>query len=110
MADVLRLAPCLLFVLLIAVAAVPAAAEPRMPGLKLQSDETGIFDRLARSRQAPVLGPVLGRRFLEEEATPAWTPPFGPSANERAEERGRRGLRFSVRPSHGLKAMARLRF
>jgi hypothetical protein len=110
MADILRLAPCLLIVLLIAVAAAPAAAEPRMGGLKLQSVGTGNFDRPARSRHDPVLGPVLSRRFLLEEATPTWTLPFGPRASERAEERGRRGLSFSVRPGHGLKGMAKLRF
>jgi hypothetical protein len=106
MADILRLAPWLLIVLLIAVAAAPAAAEPRMGGLKLQSVETGNFDRPARSRHDPVLGPVLNRRFLPEEATSSWTLPFGPRANER----DRRGLSFSVRPGHGLKAMAKIRF
>jgi hypothetical protein len=106
MADILRLAPWLLIVLLITVAAGPAAAEPRSGGLKLQSVETGNFDRPARSRHDPVLGPMLSRRFLLEEATPTWTLPFGPSASER----DRRGVTFSVRPSHGLKAMAKIRF
>jgi len=102
MADILRLAPWLLIVLLIAVAAAPAAAEPRMGGLKLQSVETDNFDRPARSRHDP----VLSRRFLQEDITPAWTLPFGPRANER----DRRGLSFSVRPGHGLKGFAKIRF
>jgi hypothetical protein len=98
MADALRLAPWLL----IAVAAAPAAAEPHMPRLKFQSVEAGNFDRPARARHDP----VLGRRLLEEEATPAWTLPFG----ARGDERDSRGVSFSVRPHHGLKAMAKIRF
>jgi hypothetical protein len=110
MADVLHLAPLLLFVLLLAVAAAPAAAKPRMPELTLDTVAAGNFNEPARNRHDPVRDPVLGRRFVEEEALPTWTLPFGPSAGERAEERGRRGLSFRVRPGHGVKAMARLRF
>lgn len=111
MAAVLLLAP-VLFVLLMAVAAAPAAAAPRLSDWKLQTVEAGNFDRPARHRQDPVLGQVFGRQLFpeESEALPAWTLPFGSSAGERAEERGRRGLSFRVRPGHGLKAMARLRF
>jgi hypothetical protein len=115
MAAVLLLTP-VLFVLLMAVAAAPAAAAPRLSDWKLQTVEAGNFDRPARNRHDPVLGrvfdPVFGRQLLpeESEALPAWTLPFGTSAGERAEERGRRGLSFRVRPGHGLKAMARLRF
>jgi hypothetical protein len=106
MAEVLHLAPMLLFVLLLAVAAVPAAAKPRMPELTLDTVAAGNFNEPARNRHDPVRDPVLGRRFAQEEALPTWTLPFGPSAGER----DRRGLSFSVRSHHGLKAMARLRF
>ena len=102
MADALRLAPCLLILLLIAVAAAPAAAEPHMPRLKFEPVAAGNFDRPAWARHDP----VLGRRLLQDEISPTWTLPFGP----RASERERRGLSFSVRPSHGLKAMAKIRF
>lgn len=105
MAAILLLAP-LLFVLLIAVAAAPAAAQPKMSNWELQTTEAGNFHRPARTRHDPVLGPVLGGRFFQEETMPAWTLPFGP----RAGERDRRGLSFSVRPSHGLKAKATIRF
>lgn len=105
MAVVLLLTP-LLIVLLMAVAAAPAAAAPRMSNLKLQTVEAGNFDRPAQNRHDPVLGPVLGLRFFEEETMPTWTLPFGP----RAGERDRRGLSFSVRPSDGLKATAKIRF
>jgi hypothetical protein len=104
MAAVLLLTP-LLFVLLITVAAAPAAAEPKMSNWKLQTTQAGNFDRPARTRHDPVLGPVLGGRFVQEEVLSTWTP-FGP----RAGERDRRGLSFSVHPSHGLKAMAKIRF
>jgi hypothetical protein len=97
---VLLLTP-LLFVLLITVAAAPAAAEPKMSHWKLQKTEAGNFDRPVRTRHDPVLG---GRFF--EETTPAWNIPFGPTAGER----DRPGLSFSVHPSHGLKAMAKIRF
>jgi len=105
MAAILVLTP-LLFVLLIAVAAAPAAAEPKMSNWKLQTTEAGNFDRPALTRRDPVLGPVLGGRFFQDETMPAWTLPFGP----RAGERDHRGLSFSVHPSHGIKAMARIRF
>jgi hypothetical protein len=105
MAAVLLLTP-LLFVLLIAVAAAPAAAEPKMSNWKLQTTQAGNFDRPARTRHDPALGPVLGGRFFQEETMPALTLPFGPGAGER----DRRGFRFSVHPSHGLKAVARIRF
>lgn len=105
MAVVLPLAPLLLIAWLIAVTAAPAAAAPRMSNWKLQTAEVGSFDRPARNRHDPVLGPVLGLRFFQEEIIPAWTPPFGPGAGERD-----RGLSFRVRPGHGLKAMARIRF
>jgi len=101
---VLLLTP-VLFVLLITVAAAPAAAEPKMSNWKLQTTEDGNFDRPARTGHDPVLSPVLGGRFFEE-TTPAWNLPFGPTAGER----DRRGLSFSVHPSHGLKAMAKIRF
>lgn len=101
MAVVLPLAPLLLIMLLIAVAAAPAAAEPRMSDMQLQTGEAGNFDKPARARHDP----VLGRRFVQEETMPAWTLPFGSSAGERD-----RGLSFRVRPGHGLKAMARIRF
>jgi hypothetical protein len=104
MAAVLLLTP-VLFVLLIAVAAAPAVAAPRLSDWKLQTVEAGNFDRPARARHDPVLGPVLGLRFFEDETMPALTPPFGPSAGDRD-----RGLSFRVRPGHGLKAMARIRF
>lgn len=105
MPCVLLLTP-LLFVLLIAVAAAPAAAAPRLSDWKLQTVEAGNFDRPARNRHDPVFGPVLGLRFFEEETMPTWALPFGPGAGDR----DRRGLSFRVRPGHGLKAMARLRF
>jgi hypothetical protein len=105
MAVVLLLTP-LLIVLLMAVAAAPAAAAPRMSDWKLQMVEASNFDRPARTRHDPVLGPVLGLRLFEEETIPTWTQPFGP----RAGERDRRGLTFSVRPSNGLKATAKIRF
>ena len=105
MAAVLLLTP-LLFVLLIGIAAAPAGAEPKMPSWTLQTTEAGNFDRPARSRHNPVPGPVLGGRFSQDEIMPAWTLPFGPHAGER----NRRGLSFSVSPSHGLKGMARIRF
>jgi hypothetical protein len=106
MADALPLTPLPLIVLLIAVAAAPATAEPRMSDWKLQAVEAGSFDRPARTRHDPVLGPVLGLRFFEEEIILTWTPPFGP----RAGERDRRGLTFIVRPTDGLKATAKIRF
>jgi hypothetical protein len=105
MAAVLLLTP-LLLVLLITVAAAPAAAEPKMSNWKLQATQAGNFDRPARTRHDPVLGPVLGGRLFQEETMPALTLPFAP----RAGERDRRGLSFSVHPSHGLKAVARIRF
>ena len=101
MAAVLLLTP-VLFVLLMAVAAAPAAAAPRPSDWKLQTVEAGNFDQPARNRPDPVFG--LG--LFQEEIVPAWTIPFGPGAGER----DRRGLSFRVRPGHGLKAMARLRF
>ena len=107
MAAVLLLAPLLLLIgLLIGVAAAPAAAAPRMSNWKLQTVEAGNFDGPQRTRHDPVLGPVLGLRFSQEETMQTWTLPFGP----RAGERDRRGLSFSVRPSHGLKATAKIRF
>jgi hypothetical protein len=106
MADVLHLAPLLLFVLLLAVAAAPAAAKPRTPELTLDTVAAGNFNEPARNRHDPVFGPALGRRFVQEEDLPTWTLPLGPSARER----DRRGLSFRVRPGHGVKAMARLRF
>jgi len=105
MAAVQLLTP-LLFVLLIAVAAAPAAAEPKMFNWTLQTTDAGNFDRPARTRHDLVPGPMLGSRFFQEETMPAWNLPFGP----RAGERNGRGLSFSVRPSHGIKAMARIRF
>jgi hypothetical protein len=104
MAAVVLLAP-VLFVLLMAVAAAPAAAAPRTSDWTLQTVDAGSFDRPARGRHDPVFGLSL----FQEEIVPAWTLPFGPRADERAEGRGRRGLSFRVRP-HGLKATARLRF
>lgn len=109
MAAVLLLTP-VLFVLLMAVAATPAAAQPRMPGWKLQTVEAGNLDNPARTRHDPVFGPVFGpvldRRFVEDGAMPDWTLLFG----HRANDRDRRGMSFSVRPSHGLKARAKFRF
>lgn len=105
MAAVLLLTP-LLFVLLITVAAAPAATEPKISNWKLQTTAAGNFDWPARARRDPVLGPVLGGRFFQEETMPALTLPFAPHAGDR----NRRGLSFSVHPSHGLKAMARIRF
>ena len=101
---VLLLTP-VLFVLLITVAAAPAAAEPKMSNWKLKTTEAGNFDRPVRTPHDPALSPVLRGGFFEE-TMPAWNLPFGPTAGER----DRRGLSFSVHPSHGLKAMAKIRF
>ena len=106
MAVVLTLAPWPLFVLLIAVAAVPAATQPRTPGLKLQTVEAGNLDHPVWARHDPVFGPEPNRRFVQQEAMPDWTLLFG----HRANDRDRRGMSFSVRPSHGLKAKAKFRF
>jgi len=105
MAAVLLLTP-LLFVLLITVAAAPAAVEPKMSNWKLQATRVRNVDRPARARHDPLLGPVLGGRLFQEETMPVLTLPFAP----RAGERDRRGLSFGVHPSHGLKAVARFRF
>jgi hypothetical protein len=105
MADPLPLTPLLLIALLIAVAAAPAAAKPRMPDMQMHSVDAGGFDKLTWARRDPVLGPVLGPRFAQEEVLPTWPLPFGPR-----DGRDRRGLSFGVRPQHGLKAMMRFRF
>jgi hypothetical protein len=100
MADALRLAPWLL----IAIAADPAVAEPQMPGLKLHPVEGSRLGEPARTRRDPVLG---RHPFEDEGATlPSWGLPFGLGPGDR----DRRGLSFSVRPHHGLKAMAKFRF
>ncbi|MEA3079200.1 MAG: hypothetical protein QOF05_608 [Sphingomonadales bacterium] len=101
MADALPLTPLLLMVVLIAVAAAPAAAEPRIPKMQMHSVDAGGFDKLTWARRDPVFGP----RFAQEEALPTWTLPFAPSDGH-----DRRGLSFGVRPQHGLKAMMRFRF
>jgi hypothetical protein len=105
MADALPLTPLLLIVVLIAVAAAPAAAEPRMPKMQMHSVDAGGFDKLTWARRDPVLGPVLGLRFAQEDVLPTWPLPLGPR-----DGRDRRGLGFSVSPQHGLKAMMRFRF
>ena len=96
----IRLAP----LLLIAVAATPAAAEPPRPSLKLQSMDS------VRSHEPPPTqyDPALRHRLFQEdeEALPAWTLPFGLQSDE---PDGRR-VTFSVRPGRGLKAKARIRF
>ena len=104
MAAVLLLTP-LLLVVLIGVAA-PAAAGPKMSNWKLQARQAGNFDRPTRTRRDPVLGPALGGRLFQEETMPALTLPFAPLAGAR----NHRGLSFGVHPSHGLKAVARIRF
>jgi hypothetical protein len=101
MADTLPLTPLLLIALLIAVAAAPAAAKPRMANMQMHSVDAGGFDKLTWARRDPVLGP----RFAQEEVLPTWTLPFGSR-----DGRDRRGLGFSVSPQHGLKAMMRFRF
>ena len=100
MADAFRLAPSLL----IALAAYPAAAEPVKPGPKLQSMDSVRFVEPPSPRNDPALRLRLFRD--EEEFLPAWTLPFG----NRADDRDRRGISFSVRPGKGLKARAKIRF
>ncbi|HUE79734.1 MAG TPA: hypothetical protein VMN38_08895 [Sphingomicrobium sp.] len=92
--------------LLIAVAAAPAATQPRLSGLGLQTVEAGNLDNPVWARHDPVFGPEPSRRFVEEQAMPDWTVLFGVPAHDR----DRRGLSFSMRPSHGLKARAKFRF
>ena len=104
MADALPLTPLLLFALLIVVAAAPAAAKPRMPNMQLHSFDAVRLDEPARAQHDPVLGRHL---FADDGATLSnWGLPFGPSPGDR----DRRGLSFSVRPHHGLRATAKFRF
>ena len=100
MADALRFAPWLL----IAVAVDPAAAGPPTPKLSLQSLHSIAPDEPVRGRREP----ILGQRMVhyEREALPDWTLPFGPGANDP----GRRGFSFGIRPGRGIKARARIRF
>ena len=99
MDGAIRVAP----LLLIAVALDPAAAEPVRPTIKLQSIDAVRFSEPPSPRNDP----ALRLRLFHDDAdvVPAWTLPFG-SALER--ESG--GVRFSVRPGHGLKATAKVRF
>ena len=89
--------------MLIAVAIDPAMAQPPRTTLKLQSIESV---RLNEPR-APQQDPAFRHRlFLEDEqARPAWTLPFGLQSDDRDSR-----VTFSVRPGHGLKAKARIRF
>ena len=99
MAAALRLAPWLL----IAVAAEPAAAQTQAPRLKLQSLDVTGPNEPARAQHEP----LFKQRFdYERETLPDWTFPFG----TRADERGRRGVSFGIRPGRGVKATARIRF
>ena len=96
----IRLAP----LLMIAVSATPAAAEPVRPSLKLHSMDSVRFHEPPTAQYDSAL---RHRLFQEDEATlPAWTLPFGLQSDERD---GRR-VTFSVRPGRGLKAKARIRF
>jgi hypothetical protein len=99
MDGAVRLAP----LLLIAVALDPAAAEPLKPTIKLQSIDAVRFSE----PPSPQNDPALRLRLFQDngENVPAWTLPFGSQS-----ERERGGVRFSVRPGHGLKATAKLRF
>ena len=97
MTAALRLAPWLT----IAVAMDAAAAQPPAPALKLHSADPRAFAQPAPGNNAPIIGP----RFLEEQdAWPAWI------ITPRANERGRRGWSFGVKPGRGLKATAKVRF
>jgi hypothetical protein len=99
MDGAIRVAP----LLLIAVAAGPAAAEPSKPSLTLQSMDS------VRSQELPRLHDRALRHRLfkeDEENTPTWTLPLG----LQSDERDNRPVTFSVRPGRGLKAVARIRF
>jgi hypothetical protein len=89
--------------MLIATAIDPAMAEPPRPTLKLQSIESV---RLNEPR-APQQDPAFRHRLFQEDEqiSPAWTLPFGLQSDDRDSR-----VTFSVRPGHGLKAKARIRF
>ena len=99
MDGAIRLAP----LLLIAVALDPAAAEPLKPSIKLQSMDAVRFSEPPSPRNDP----ALRLRLFQDDSDviPAWTLPFGSQS-----EREPGGVRFSVRPGHGLKATAKIRF
>ena len=99
MNGAIRVAP----LLLIAVALDPAAAEPMRSAIKLQSIDAVRFSEPPSPRNDP----ALRLRLFQDDAdiVPAWTLPFGAQSGL---ERG--GVRFSVRPGHGLKASAKVRF
>ena len=99
MNGAVRLAP----LLLIAIAIDPAMAEPPRPSLKLRSLESVRLNEPRTPQQDPAF---RHRLFQEDEqVSPAWTLPFGLQSDDRD-----RGVTFSVRPGHGLKAKARIRF
>jgi hypothetical protein len=100
MDGAIRLAP----LLLITVVVDPAAAEPPRPSLKLQSMEVVRLDEPSRAHHDPALRPRLFQQ--DEEASPAWTLPFGLQPDDGDDRR----VTFSVRPGRGLKARARIRF
>jgi hypothetical protein len=89
--------------MLIAVAIDPAMAEPPHTTLKLHSIESV---RLNEPR-SPQQNPAFRHRLFQEDeqSRPAWTLPFGLESDDRD-----RRVTFSVRPGHGLKAKARIRF
>ena len=100
MANALHLAP----LLLVTIAFEPASAEPAKPSLKLQSIDAVRFSEPATFRRDPALRLQLSRE--DEEMMPGWTLPFV----SQEDDRGRRGVTFSVRPGRGLKARAKIRF
>jgi hypothetical protein len=113
MADASPFALVRLTALLIVAMSGPALAQPLAPGLRLSGDDPPKIDRPALNRRDPVIGNLL---LLDEHAAgPAWTLPFdafemlgafSPAVNDR----DRRGLSFTIRRSHGIKGIARLRF